>query len=325
MTFTLWLLLWFCGVTLAQDGFPQTEVATETGSCFPDMCKFLKEFGAMKEKQEAMETRQKETENQVLELKKKDASNIAFSAATGGYGHTEPFSTDTTLIYRRVIVNVGNAYNQHTGIFAAPVPGIYYFTFFYHAGGSQLVNLTLMKNNEIVVTVYDHKSSHDGADNGGNAAFLQLQQGDQVYVRMSANSHVWQNDYITTFSGALLRPQDFTFLQRCGGTLCPTRLFDYNIAPTGVFVAPVRGIYYFSFFYHASGLHPSNLHLMKNSEIVVLSSDQQTSNDGSDNGGNAAVLELQQGDQVYLQLVANNHVWGNNYHTTFSGFLLHQV
>ncbi|XP_023202886.1 collagen alpha-1(VIII) chain-like [Xiphophorus maculatus] len=206
MTFSVWLLVCFCGLTLGQEGLPQTEVATETGSCFPDMCKFLKEFGAMKEKQKVMETRQTETENQVLVLRKKDASNIAFSAATGGSGSIGPFNTDTTIIYRRLIINVGNAYNQHTGIFGAPVPGIYYFTFFYHAGGSQVASLSLMKNNEAVVTTSDHQTSHDGADNGGNAAFLQLQQGDQVYVRMPANCHVWQNDYLTTFSGVLLRP-----------------------------------------------------------------------------------------------------------------------
>ncbi|XP_032439971.1 caprin-2-like [Xiphophorus hellerii] len=228
MTFSVWLLVCFCGLTLGQEGLPQTEVATEIRSSFPDMSKFLIEFGAMKakleavetnlkeksealetklkEKQEVMETRQKETENQVLVLKKKDASNIAFSAATGGNGNIGPFNTDTTIIYRKLIINVGNAYNQHTGIFSAPVPGIYYFTFFYHAAGTQVVNLSLMKNNEIVVTTYDHKTSQDGADNGGNAAFLQLQQGDHVYVRMYANSHVWQTDHITTFSGVLLRP-----------------------------------------------------------------------------------------------------------------------
>ncbi|XP_032439972.1 collagen alpha-1(VIII) chain-like [Xiphophorus hellerii] len=217
MTFSVWLLVCFCGLTLGQDVLLETEVATEIGSCFPDMCKFLKEFGAMKakleavetnlkEKSEALETRQTETENQVLELKKKDATNIAFSAATGGSGSNGPFDTDTTVIYRKLIINVGNAYNQHTGIFVAPVPGIYYFTFFYHAGGSQVASLSLMKNNEKVVITYDHKTSQDGADNGGNAAFLQLQQGDQVYVRMHANSHIWQNNYITTFSGVLLRP-----------------------------------------------------------------------------------------------------------------------
>ncbi|XP_014882105.1 cerebellin-1-like [Poecilia latipinna] len=210
MAFTLWLLLCFCGVTLAQEVLPhmfyQTEGATGAGTCFADMSKFLKEVGAIKEKQEAMETRQNETENQVLELKKKEASNIVFSATTDGSESFGPFSTATTIVYSRVIINVGNAYNQHTGIFAAPVPGIYYFTFFYHAVGSQIVNLVLWKNNEQVVTAFDHKTSADTADNGGNAAFLQLQQGDQVYMRMGANSHVWQNARTTTFSGVLLRP-----------------------------------------------------------------------------------------------------------------------
>ncbi|KAM4714665.1 complement C1q subcomponent subunit B-like [Anableps anableps] len=179
MNFNLWFLVWVCGLTLAQNGLPQTEVTTETGSCFPDMCKFLKEFGAMKEKQEGLETRLKETEIQVQELRKKEASKIAFSAAIGGSGHIGPLSADTTIIYKRVITNVGNAYNQHTGI--------YYFTFFYHAGGSQILNLALMKNSEVVATAYDHKTSHDGADNGGNAAFLQLQQGDHVYMRPRRN------------------------------------------------------------------------------------------------------------------------------------------
>uniref|UniRef100_A0A3B5LJC9 C1q domain-containing protein n=1 Tax=Xiphophorus couchianus TaxID=32473 RepID=A0A3B5LJC9_9TELE len=203
MTFSVWLLVCFCGLTLGQNVFTQTDVATETGSCFPDMCKFLKEFGAMKAKLEAVETNLKE-KSEVLELKKKDATIIAFSAATGGSGHIGPFDTDTTLIYRKLIINVGNAYNQHTGIFSAPVPGIYYFTYFYHAGGSQVVNLSLMKNNEEVVTTYDHKTSHDVADNGGNAALLQLQQGDQVYVQLVENTHIWGGSHGTTFSGYLL-------------------------------------------------------------------------------------------------------------------------
>ncbi|XP_014841007.1 PREDICTED: complement C1q-like protein 2 [Poecilia mexicana] len=215
MNFTLWLLLSFCGLTLAQEGLPETEVTTETGSCFPDMCKFLKEFGAMKakleavetnlkEKSEAVEAKLKETESQVLVLKQKEALKVVFSAGILGDAAIGPFNTPTTLIYTRVITNLGNAYNQNTGIFVAPVRGMYYFSFFYHAGGGHPVGLNLMKNNQVVVRSAEHQSSNDWNDNGGNAAFVELQQGDHVYVQLDANQHVWGSGYSTTFSGFLL-------------------------------------------------------------------------------------------------------------------------
>lgn len=65
------------------------------------------------------------------------------------------------------------------------------------------MSLSLMKNNLTVVSVHDHQTSHDGADNGGNAAFLQLQPGDQVYMRLHSNTHVWGGK-VTTFSGFLV-------------------------------------------------------------------------------------------------------------------------
>ncbi|XP_070786068.1 complement C1q-like protein 2 [Enoplosus armatus] len=162
------------------------------------------EFDAMKEKLAALESRLEHSENQIVELRNKEKKVVIFSAEVGARGAVGPFNTETTLIYKTVITNIGNAYSEVTGIFAAPVAGVYYFTIFHHSGGDRGTELFLYKNSQRMVQTQDHPAVHETAHNGGNAVFLQLQQGDQVYVRMGENSHVWGSNYHTTFSGFLV-------------------------------------------------------------------------------------------------------------------------
>ncbi|XP_071315941.1 complement C1q-like protein 4 isoform X2 [Trachinotus anak] len=129
---------------------------------------------------------------------------VVFSVKAEEGGALGPFCSETILKYNTVITNIGDAYNAATGVFTAPIAGVYYFTFFYHAGGHQGAALVLHKNNEAVVKTSDHKSSSDTADNGGNAVFLKLEQGDKVSVRMPAGTHVWASGGHTTFSGFLV-------------------------------------------------------------------------------------------------------------------------
>ncbi|RVE60290.1 hypothetical protein OJAV_G00179600 [Oryzias javanicus] len=147
----------------------------------------MKEINALKEAMEAREV-----------------PKVAFSARMsrgGAYGY---LTEDTTLTYNAVITNLGNAYNSATGIFTAPVNGLYYFTFFAHGGGADRIRLQLKKDGTVVSDIHDHPSNADSADNAGNAVFLELLQGNQVYVTIVANSAVWADGYTTTFSGALL-------------------------------------------------------------------------------------------------------------------------
>ncbi|CAK6975572.1 complement C1q-like protein 4 [Scomber scombrus] len=248
MTFTvLSFVILFCGLTLAQDDANANDIEINSqmqSVCSPDMCDLLIKFGAMGEKLQAIETKQKESdaklketetrlqdsetkqketetrlqdsetkqketetrlqhsENQIMDLRNKERTKVIFSAAAGGSGNIGPFNTETTLIYRAVLTNIGGAYSQYTGIFTAPVAGVYYFTFYSHGGGEQRAMLKLYNNNQFIVRVDDHQSN-DPADNGGNAVFLQLQQGDQVYVRLGENCHVWGGSNVTTFSGFL--------------------------------------------------------------------------------------------------------------------------
>ncbi|XP_036968073.1 complement C1q-like protein 2 [Acanthopagrus latus] len=193
MNFTiLCFVLLLSGLVLAQD---------YSGTCSPNTCNLLRDLGARTEQLGAMETRLENCENQILELRKK----VIFSAvATAGDKAIGPFDEDTTLIYNMVLTNIGNAYNPSTGIFAAPVAGVYYFSIYYHAGGAREGKLYLYKNGQLMIATTDHKSDSDTADNGGNAVFLQLQQGDRVYVQLPANCHVWGSDVHTTFNGFLV-------------------------------------------------------------------------------------------------------------------------
>ncbi|XP_003454799.1 complement C1q tumor necrosis factor-related protein 3 [Oreochromis niloticus] len=202
---SLLLVLLCCGLTLAQG-----TIETQSPSCV-DTCNNAKEFGAMREKIHSLETKMMNIENRltgyesrILQLEQKERNMVIFSAGIGGGSPLGPFNTDQTIIYNKVFINTGNAYNELTGIFTAPVSGVYFFTYFCHSGGVRKTSLHLYKNNEVILHIHDHQSA-DAADNGGNAVFLQLQQGDTVYVRLKANSHVYRSSTVTNFSGFLVK------------------------------------------------------------------------------------------------------------------------
>lgn len=197
----VWVVLLICGLTSGQ----QDEAAPETQSCVSDICELSTTMDALAEKVKAVEDTVKQSLNQILDLQNKDRVKVIFSAATGGgLSPIGPFNTDITLVYKTVITNIGNSYNSATGVFAAPVAGFYFFAIFFHAGGELEARLQLYKNSQLMVHTHDHKSTSDTADNGGNAVFLQLQQGDHIYVVLPAGRHVWGSDYSTTFSGFLV-------------------------------------------------------------------------------------------------------------------------
>uniref|UniRef100_A0A8C8DME5 C1q domain-containing protein n=1 Tax=Oryzias sinensis TaxID=183150 RepID=A0A8C8DME5_9TELE len=197
----LLLKLLLCGAYFAHGVAAQVD---ETTSSCADVCKLQKDLAALTDRQRSLETGLTEAKSQIAGLMSKAPTRVVFTATTAESGAIGPFSTNTNILFKTAITNVGQAYNPSTGIFTAPVNGIYYFSFFCHSGGNRLTSLRLMKNEEYIVGIYDHQTSHDGADNGGNAAFLQLQQGDRVSVNLAANTHVWGYGSVTTFSGFLL-------------------------------------------------------------------------------------------------------------------------
>ncbi|XP_068164747.1 C1q-related factor-like [Antennarius striatus] len=132
-------------------------------------------------------------------------SEAYFTAVADLGGNFGPFPEERTLVFNTEITNIGGHYDCTSGIFKAPVPGYYYFTFFYHAGKQHQSGLTLMKDHEVIVRAFDNnQKGAEFSDNAGNAAFLQLDRGDNVFVHLPANCHVYASKSTTSFSGFLI-------------------------------------------------------------------------------------------------------------------------
>uniref|UniRef100_A0A673XJ66 Complement C1q-like protein 2 n=1 Tax=Salmo trutta TaxID=8032 RepID=A0A673XJ66_SALTR len=200
--------------------------------CLPDTCALFRElaamkerlgtmdqtqaalkesFGAMGQKLGAVETKLQGSESQVEELKKVNTAQpkVAFSVALrdSGSGNIGPFTTNTPLQYKRVFSNTGSSYNPATGIFTAMVRGMYCFRYSMYSNNSGRPNsvVSLMKNSEKLVTTWNTDDSMNVHESASNAAVVQLEVGDSVYIQLWANRVVYDdiNNY-NTFTGFLL-------------------------------------------------------------------------------------------------------------------------
>ncbi|XP_063060296.1 complement C1q-like protein 2 [Engraulis encrasicolus] len=159
----------------------------------------------LKEANAAMEERLQEEMKDIKALHN-GTPKVAFSAALTEAAYTGPFNTDITLVYRKIFTNIGNAYSPITGIFTAPVRGVYYIRFTSMGRSSHSVLCSrLVKNGEQVMAM--HAVPNDRNDFISNAVILQLEVGDVIYMQLPATYQTYDDDdNPTTFSGFLLSP-----------------------------------------------------------------------------------------------------------------------
>ncbi|KAL7832931.1 hypothetical protein SRHO_G00299490 [Serrasalmus rhombeus] len=161
-------------------------------------------------KQTELQSKLAASESVVLELKRtsKATPQVAFTAALG-QDHIGPFDQHTSLIYQDVITNIGGAYNSQTGVFTAPVNGVYTFLiYFFTWSRSESTLLHIFKNTDHLVGSFVYKSTPEQpirGESSSNAVIVQLQKYDRVHVLLYSRSKITNGvSKLSTFSGTLL-------------------------------------------------------------------------------------------------------------------------
>jgi len=140
--------------------------------------------------------------NQILtEMAKRE---IAFSARTSQ--RLENLEQWETIPFGDVITNKGNCYSKDTGLFIAPMKGMY--VFFVHIVGSTKSNeISLRKNNNNVMWLYSSPSTIRGND--ANMIVMEIAEGDEVKVVKHGpwgQTPFYVHNTWSTFSGYMLFP-----------------------------------------------------------------------------------------------------------------------
>ncbi|XP_070767818.1 complement C1q-like protein 4 [Enoplosus armatus] len=140
------------------------------------------------------------------ELKRvKETPKVAFAASLGGNGLLKTTSGNKDLVYRDILTNVGGAYNADTGVFTAPIRGVYYIRFTANGPTNFPMSAVLYKNGNEIQLIAHEQSSGEGSDTASNGAALMLEKGDRLKMVLWHNTQIWDNsNHHSTFSGFLL-------------------------------------------------------------------------------------------------------------------------
>ena len=116
---------------------------------------------------------------------------------------TAALNINQGLVFDSVVTNVGRAYQNSTGAFTAPRPGVYVFTTSILAYGTSSHHVSVVKNGQLLAKI-DFNDA-DSFDDSSQTVIVELDKGDIIAIQNADyTGMVYNGGFYSTFSGFLL-------------------------------------------------------------------------------------------------------------------------
>lgn len=109
-----------------------------------------------------------------------------------------------TIIFDKVITNEGSAYHEHTGVFTAPVKGLYVFHLSAMATEGRDQYLSFMVDGNLINGAYPDGHGTQTYQTTGSHWVLKLWPGSEVWVQTGRPNSALHGNCFSAFSGFLL-------------------------------------------------------------------------------------------------------------------------
>ncbi|VDI03006.1 Hypothetical predicted protein [Mytilus galloprovincialis] len=131
--------------------------------------------------------------------------NKVFSAFAASLTASKTLGNGEIVKFNKVWTNINNDYDQITGVYTAPQPGVYQFSCSVMTQNDKKLRVYLWKNKERTVAIYPGYTGHNM---GTLNMVLQLEKGDKVYIKHGGGGreiHSNTGSNYSMFSGYLIR------------------------------------------------------------------------------------------------------------------------
>ncbi|XP_041377289.1 complement C1q-like protein 4 [Gigantopelta aegis] len=158
-----------------------------------------------REEVETLKSRIQSLETQ-LKAKQDRTPLISFRA---GFSHDPAplkYNNGQNVIFDKMYLNDGNAYSPRSGMFRAPVSGLYLFTLHVLPSSSEMEFRIVKEGSAIAYVV----ATHSGGTESIQTA-IHLHKNQEVWVVKVYGGDTLRGSLLSTFSGFLLRTDDGNF------------------------------------------------------------------------------------------------------------------